>query len=135
MSTTHIKDMRIYGVTCKKTGKPYFLLREQTFESNVFPQTPSWCSMYFGDWESLIRRVFIVAESVASNWGTRVGRSIKCNPMDVIRFLRSNVKNGITLLKPIHSISTCNGWGKLTEEHLQHFNQYLVVPAKPQNPI
>lgn len=49
----------------KKNGEQVFALFEKTYESNVYPHTPRWSCIAFGDYATVLKRVFEYAASCA----------------------------------------------------------------------
>lgn len=54
-------------------GKPVYVLFERTYESNVYPHTPSWSAQMIGSIESAMGRVFMSAS--ACEGGSLLGAS------------------------------------------------------------
>lgn len=63
MSRTHITG-QLAACLRDKNGTPWFLLSEESFESNLWPRTPHWCSLSFGRYEHVMARILRGSASV-----------------------------------------------------------------------
>lgn len=88
MGRTHI-TAQLAAVIHNSQGLPYFLLAEESYESNVFPQTPSWCAVFFGGYESAMDRII---QSACSIEGGSL-RGIAETPTGYIRAWRRHLAN------------------------------------------
>jgi hypothetical protein len=76
MSTTHSVGKRVIILKDTK-GKLWFLLQEQTYSSNCFPQRPEWCYVYFGDLNGAIQNIIHGAASCEGGCLSGAGRTLK----------------------------------------------------------
>lgn len=53
------------AVMSKANGEQVFALFEKTYEGNVYPHTPEWSCIAFGDYATVIKKVFSYATSCA----------------------------------------------------------------------
>lgn len=63
MSRTHITG-QLGACLRDGSGTPWFLLAEESFESNLSSRTPHWCALSFGRYEQVMSRILRASTSV-----------------------------------------------------------------------
>lgn len=60
MGSTYVVGKRAQ-VIVDADGTKYFMLAEETFESNCYPRTPRWSAVFFGTYAACIRKIIRLA--------------------------------------------------------------------------
>ena len=118
MSTTHVIGKRA-AVCTDESGVRYFLLSEQSYESNVWPRTPRWSARFFGTFEDCMRRIV--------NWsGCCEGGSLSGTartPGAYIKQWREALAAPVELAKSVRTARIGTGLYEVPEALREAFNQ------------
>jgi hypothetical protein len=95
-------------------GTIFFALFEQTYESNVFPQHPHWCAIYFGTAEACMDRV--ITHATSCEGGMLKEKGGDTTPSAYIKHWREALANPLTLRRGTVSAEFGKGIYKLDED-------------------
>lgn len=90
MGATIVKD-KFAAQYCDRFGKSYFVLYEETYESNVYPQIPRWGASAFGEIADVMEFIFMVA--ACANDGLTRGPHGSLTASGVIKSWLQELKN------------------------------------------
>jgi hypothetical protein len=120
MSTTHSVGKRAYVLTDDK-GQDWWLLEEQTYSSNTFPQTPRWCYGYFGDYSGMIESIITWSATCEGGCLSGAGRDLKAE--SYIRQWKDAVEKAI----PVRSFNLNIEYGSYTRNVPKDLQQELTA--------
>lgn len=110
-------------------GVIFYALLERTFESNVHPQNPSWCAIYFGTAAACMDRV--IAHASDCEGGILKERGGMTTPSAYIKHWREAMANPVTLRKGVATAEFGNGTYKLPEDNRATIEAILAEHGHP----
>lgn len=114
MSST-ISVGKMVGALKSTAGHTVFALFEKTYESNVFPKTPSWCCIYLGRIEGAMERIFWAASACeggmlkgAGGWISPEGyitqwMSALASPRDISHWTTVRLERGSNFMSSVNA--------------------------------
>ena len=94
MGSTIVAARKVAALETK--GTVFYALFESTYESNVFPQTPSWSCRYFGTAEGCMRR--IICDAAVAEGGMLKEHSGWVSPSAYIKHWRDELERPVPLV-------------------------------------
>lgn len=91
MGSTVTTGKKVCAIRDEKTGEPYYLLFEQTYEKNCYPHTPDWSCCCVGDIRKALKTIF--AHAAACEGGMLQSRSGHITPEGYIQGWMAELKN------------------------------------------
>lgn len=126
MSSTYVVGKAAAACVDEK-GTVFFLLSEQSYESNLHPQTPHWCTMFFGTYEACIARMIRSASSVEGGSLRGDART----PSAWIKHWRERLANPVRLEKRVVEAEFGSSLYKLPEMHRAAANALFASRGFP----
>ena len=114
MGSTYAVQQRAAAMVAAN-GAIYYTLFEETYESNVFPQTPRWSANYFGTADACMIKA--VLWSSAAEGGCLKGRSGNITPSGYLKKWRDALANPVTLDKTKVSAQIKEGFRTIEPAH------------------
>ncbi|ABM97090.1 hypothetical protein [Methylibium petroleiphilum] len=126
MSSTYVVGKAAAACVDEK-GTVFFLLSEQSYESNVHPRTPRWCTTFFGTYEACIARMIRSAGAIEGGSLRGDART----PSAWIKHWREHLANPVRLEKGLVEGEFGPGLYKLPEAHRDAVNALLASYGFP----
>lgn len=121
MSSTYVVGKSAAACVDEK-GTVFFLLAEQSYESNVHPRTPHWCNTFFGTYETCMARMIRSAGSIEGGSLRGDART----PSAWIKQWREELANPVRLDKSVVEAEFGSGLYGLPEQHRAAVNVLLA---------
>lgn len=113
MGSTIITDKRAAAIIAAD-GTPFFALFAQTYESNVYPQTPRWSCFTFGTAEHCMTR--IIEDAASTEGGGLRARNGRITPTSYIASWRKCLANPVELTVDTVCGKIGNGFSNIDPE-------------------
>lgn len=110
-------------------GSIYFALFEQTYESNVFPQRPTWCAIYFGTAEACMDR--IISHATACEGGMLKEKGGDATPSAYIKHWREAMADPVSLRRGVVSAEFGKGIYTLDDDKRSAIDAILAKHGHP----
>lgn len=115
MSSTWISGYRAAACVDDETGETYFLLSEETCESNVFPRTPRWSARFFGTASSCMASI-VTWSSACEGGSLKGGHGRDISPSTYITRWREALSHPVWLDKRQVQVRYGNGFYEVKPE-------------------